>query len=139
VTNLPRVFGFAERETSSARGEGGFPSGGPGDSRPTLMPSFGLFLGVSLLLQGVMTSRDTGLLAAIKMRLFLGSGVSFSLIYSDCSWSSNGRARRGPPGMPVLMSWVVVAHHWPIEVVLAALRRRKCDKRTQRDQVAGNA
>ncbi len=61
LTKISRVFRRAQRGTTLARGEGEFPPRGPRDPRPTLMAFFGLFLGISLLLQGVMTSRDARL------------------------------------------------------------------------------
>ena len=79
VTKLPRVFGLAERGTPLARGKGEFSAGGSGVLRPALMPCFGLFLGISSLLRGVMASRDPGLHTATKMRPFLGSGVPFNV------------------------------------------------------------
>ncbi len=82
VAKLLRLFGLVERGTVFARGEGDFPPGGPGEPRPSRMPSFGLFLGISLVLEGVMTSRDTGLETAIKMSLSLGSTVPFRPISS---------------------------------------------------------
>ena len=80
VTKLLRVSGLVDCGTAFARGEGDFPPGGLGYRSTTLMASFGLFLGISLMFQGLMTGRDTGLETAIKMRLLWGSRVPYSSI-----------------------------------------------------------
>jgi hypothetical protein len=75
-----RILGCAERGTGVARGEGQFSSGGPSDHRAGLVALSFLALSVSVWLRGLLASHHTGLRALVRMRLFLGPGVSFSLI-----------------------------------------------------------
>ena len=77
-----RFSSDAERGTVVDRGEGEFSPGGPRDRGAGLVALSSLLLSISVLLKWVPGSHRTRLKTAIRMRLFLGSGVSFRLISS---------------------------------------------------------
>ncbi len=80
ATKSSRILSCAERGTSLDHGEGEFSPARPREHGAGLVTLSSLFLSISVLLQGVPASHRTGFKTASKMRLFLGSGVSFSLI-----------------------------------------------------------
>ncbi len=78
---IPSSLSCAERGTGLDQPEGELSPVGPGDRGAGPVALSSLVLNISALHQGVPASHRAGFKTAIKMRLFLGSGVPFSLIH----------------------------------------------------------
>ena len=110
-----RILSCAERGTSLDHGEGEFSPARPREHGAGLVTLSSLFLSISVLLQGVPASHRTGFKTASKMRLFLGSGVSFQSYRSN--WPTAGLRGR--------------------HCALAAMSVRQCDSPCGRMPAAG--